>query len=89
MSGVISTGLGYQERALSGMIRESEQQQAIDQSNKELKARESAARKSNQASMTVAGGMAGAYVGAQYGSVGGPYGAVAGAALGFLFGSLM
>jgi hypothetical protein len=82
MAGVINTGIGYRDRALSGFVRQAEQEQEINRANRELTARESSQRKSNQASMAIAGGMAGyAY--------GGGYGAAAGSTIGFLFGSLM
>lgn len=87
--GVVQSGMDYQNRALSGMIRYSAQEEEIRRANEELKTRESAQKKSNQASMTAAGATAGWAVGASYGSVGGPYGAAAGAVIGFIFGSLM
>ena len=87
--GVIQSGMDYQSRAMSGMIRHSAQEQDIARANEELEARESAQKKSNQATMTVAGATAGWAIGAEIGSVGGPYGAAAGAVVGFLFGSLM
>jgi len=89
MAGVIQSGQDYQNRALSGFIRHSAQEEEIARANRELEAREGAQKKSNQASMTAAGATAGWAVGASYGSVGGPYGAAAGAVIGFIFGSLM
>ena len=90
MAGLVGTGLDYQNRALSGFIRKSAQDEEIDQANKELEERRSSAKKSNTATMTVAGGMAGAELGAMYGGEGGgPYGAAAGAVIGYLFGNMM
>lgn len=42
MASVISTGLGYQQSALSGMIRESAEQQKIDAFNKQSEAQSKA-----------------------------------------------
>ena len=40
MAGIIGTGLSYQQNAMSGMIRESAEQQKIDEANNQIKAQE-------------------------------------------------
>jgi len=100
MGGVINTGVSYGNKALSGMVRQSAQQQEIDRANAELEG----ARKAQSASTTgqmvgagaLVGGVAGTAYGAEIGSavgsaypgVGTAIGAVAGAALGWLFSKL-
>jgi hypothetical protein len=85
MAGLINTGIGYKNRALSGMVRQSAEEKRIEEANKEL----DAAEKNQTATMTISGAASGAMIGAQMGGASyGPAGAVAGAALGFLFSRL-
>lgn len=88
MAGLISTGLEYQNKALSGFVRESAQQNEIDATNRQLEDAKKAQEATQTSMLTVAGGMGGAYLGAQIGAIGGPWGMVAGAAIGFLFSKL-
>ncbi|MFA6509929.1 MAG: hypothetical protein WCV62_05690 [Candidatus Peribacteraceae bacterium] len=88
MSGLINTGIDYQNRALSGFVRESAEQNEIDSANKELDSARKAQKTQMAVTGTTSGAMVGAYVGAEYGSVGGPWGAVIGAGLGYLFSQL-
>jgi len=96
MAGIVQTGISYQNRALSGFVRDSEQQQEIARANEEISARERSSKKSNQATMLAVGGLGGYVAGgasaamaAQFGTAwAGPVGMVAGAAIGYIFGSL-
>lgn len=96
MAGIINTGIGYQNRALSGMIRQSALEKKLKEANESLEAAE-AQQKSQLTSSSMMGGAtmgyaAGAGSAALEGVVGGswagPVGAAAGAALGFLFSRL-
>jgi hypothetical protein len=87
MAGLINVGADYQNRALSGFIRESAEQSEIDATNEQLKSAKKAQKTSTTVSATTTGAMVGGYVAAGT-SVGGPYGAVIGAGLGFLFSQL-
>lgn len=43
--GLIGTGLSYENNALQGMIRESAEQQQIDEANRQIKAQKSMQKK--------------------------------------------
>ncbi len=92
MSGLINTGIDYQNRALSGFVRESAEQKEIDSANKELAASRKAQKKTMGVQGAIAGGMVasamGAELGGEIGSIGGPLGIVAGMGLGYLFSQL-
>jgi hypothetical protein len=55
MAGLIGTGLGYQNTALSGFVRESEEQQKVDMANKQLKAQQDMQQQQTEASMIGSG----------------------------------
>jgi hypothetical protein len=61
--GIITTGLDYENKALSGFVRASSDQEQIDMANKKLKAERKAQQATLGAEGAVVGGMAG-YAGA-------------------------
>lgn len=74
MAGLLNVGADYQNRALSGFIRASAEQQEIDTANKEL----AASRKAQKSQMAVQGAVLGGFL------LGGPVGA----GVGYLFSQL-
>lgn len=88
MAGLINTGTDYKNRALSGFVRTSAEQEEIDTANEGLRSARKAQKATMSAQGVVVGGMAGSYLGAQIGAIGGPAGMVIGAGLGYLFSQL-
>jgi hypothetical protein len=94
MAGLIDTGTGYQGRALQGFVRQSSEQEQIDQENERLKAQGKMQKTAVTASLVgtgaAVGGSAGAaMIGAEAGSAIGPgYGTLIGAGVGFLLSRL-
>uniref|UniRef100_A0A6M3ID96 Bacteriocin n=1 Tax=viral metagenome TaxID=1070528 RepID=A0A6M3ID96_9ZZZZ len=89
MAGLISTGTGYRNQALSGFIRQSAEEAAINKTNEQLKQ----AKKQQQMSMATSGAAAGAMLGAMGAAkggatVGGLWGAGIGLVAGFLLSEL-
>jgi hypothetical protein len=88
MAGLIGTGLDYQRNALGGFVRESAEQQQIDEANTRLKAERRAQKATMGAEGAVIGGLGGWYAGASIGAIGGPAGMLIGAGVGYLFSQL-
>jgi hypothetical protein len=98
MAGVISTGINYKNQALSGFVRESAEQQQIDQANSELKANKKVQDVQQKTEGTMVGAtvgymassalLSGTALGTELGSWAGPIGMVVGAGLGYLFSDL-
>ena len=95
MAGLIDTGTDYKNRALSGFIRESADQEKIDVANDELSAQRKIQKAKTSAEGAMIGGLGGYMLGtsswaagAELGAAGGPLGVVIGAGLGFMFSQL-
>jgi len=91
MAGLLSTGLGYKNKALSGFVRASALESSREQANKTLEAQgkmQKARMVGQGAGLGAMAGFSGALGGAELGAWAGPAGAVGGAALGFLFSEL-
>ncbi len=95
MPGLIDVGTDYKNRALSGFVRESEEQKQIDITNEELDARRRAQSAQLGAQGAIFGGIGGYMLagtemvkGMELGSIAGPLGIVIGAGAGFLFSRL-
>ncbi len=82
MAGLIQTGIQYRSRALEGFVRQSAQQQQIEQANEEMKAQQSAQKSAITGSLVGTGAMIGTYV---YPGIGTVIGAAAGFLLSRLF----